>query len=62
MLILLVFKKYKNRKIQNLQKKERKLSDQFWGPNNILSINIGQQTHTKGGAILQEKKWEQQQT
>ena len=48
MLILLVFKKYKKSKFIE---KERKLRDQFWGPNNILPINIGPQLRIQGGIL-----------
>jgi len=67
MLILFVFKKYKkNSKIQNLQKKKRKikLRDHFLRPSNILHINISKKKNfgrgggfTKGrGASLERRK------
>jgi hypothetical protein len=36
-LILLVFKKYKKIKKNQIYKKEKKLRDQFWGSSNIFA-------------------------
>ena len=47
-LILLVFKKYKTIKKNQIYKKKKKLRDQFWGPSNILPINIGPQLTQRG--------------
>ena len=46
---MLVFKKIqKNKKNQNLKKKE-KLRNQVWGPNHTSPINTTKPTHTRGG-------------
>jgi hypothetical protein len=46
---LLVFKKYKKIKKNQIYKKERKLRDQFGDPCNILPINTGPQLKQKRG-------------
>jgi hypothetical protein len=46
---MLVFKKIqKNKKNQNLKRKE-KLRNQVWGPNHTSPINTTKPTHTRGG-------------
>ena len=54
-MILLVFKKYKNKKNQNLQKR-KKLRDQVEKLGNIFAYKYWSLTHTIGGAILTTSK------